>query len=85
MGLDAGTPALTPGVKPSEPEESTFKTDEHAIDGPVMGITGRISIASAEPNGEITITDSDGTYTKRAKPLKDMMAGSPSHNHIDDL
>ena len=53
-------------MKPSQPEESTFKCDEHAIDGPAMGITGRISIASAGPEGEVTITDSDGTYTKRA-------------------
>ena len=61
LGLEAGTPVLTPGVKPSQPEESTFKGDEPAIDGPVMDITGRISIASEEPDAEVTITDSDGT------------------------
>ena len=84
LGLEAGTPVLTPSVKPSQLEESTFKGDKHAIDGPVMDITGRISLASAGPDGEVAITDSDGTYTKRAKPLKDIMAGTPIHNNIDD-
>ena len=69
LHLEAGTLALTPGMKPNKPEESTFKGDEHAIDGPVMDITGRISIASAGPDGEVTITDSDRTYTQKEPNL----------------
>ena len=84
LGMENSKPLTTPGVKPIQPEESTLKSDKDAIDGPVMDITGRISIESAGPNGDVTMTDSDGTYTKRAKYLKDMMAGTPNHNNVDD-
>ena len=63
VGHEAGTPVLTPAVKPSQPEELTFKGDEHAINGQVMDITGRVSMASAEPTGVVTITDSDVDVT----------------------
>ena len=84
LGLEAGTPVLTPGVKPSQPEESTFKGDEHIIDGNVVDITGRISKALTGPNGEVAITENDGNLTERSKSLKDIMAGNPNHNNIDD-
>ena len=54
---------------PPQPEESTFKGDEHAIDGQVMDITGRISTALTGPNGEVAITENDGTQTERSKYL----------------
>ena len=76
VGPEGGTPILTPGVKPTETEQYTFKGELNASEGPVMDVTGRVSHASVESSGIVTIASDNGTDTVRATVLDDLMSST---------
>ena len=76
LGLEGGTSVLTPGVKPTETEQYTFKGELNAHEGPVMDVTGRVSHASMDSSGIVTLASDDGTDTVRATALDDLMSAT---------
>ena len=76
MGLEGGSPVLTPGVKPTETEQYTFRGDLNVIDGAELDFTGRICNASMDPSGVSTLASDDGTDPVRATKLSDLVSAT---------
>ena len=76
LGLEGGTSVLTPGVKPTETEQYTFKGELNASEGPVVDVTGRVSHASMASSGIVTLASDDGTDTVRATALGDLTSAT---------
>ena len=66
LELEGATPVLTPEIKLTETEQYTLKSYLNAIEGPVTDVTGRVSNASIDPLGVVSLASDDGTDTVRA-------------------